>query len=198
LHSRDGIRSVLASSSRLWQLAVADEDTSPFLDGFIPPLTIGSLDDEAARQLIRQTRLPETSRPDFTDNEVERIRRQCGNHPYQIQLLCRRILDCGDLDTAIDEVAHDRAVSFFFSVDFELLGDNERSILGLLAEQPGVSLDVVQRHLEDPPDVVATSLSALYDLGFVVRGPDGRHQIASQFLRQWLSEGAPALVDDAE
>jgi DNA-binding winged helix-turn-helix (wHTH) protein len=198
LHSRDGIRSVLASSSRLWQLAETDEDTSPFLDGFTPPLSIGCLDDEAARQLIQQSQLSETSRPSFSDDAVERIRRQCGNHPYQIQLLCRRILDCGDLDTAIDKVAHDRTVSFFFSVDFELLGNNERSILGMLAEQPGVSLDVVQRHLEDPPDVVATSLSALNDLGLVVRGPDGRHEIASQFLRQWLSEGAPALVDDAE
>jgi len=81
LHSRDGIRSVLASSSRLWQLADTDEDTSPFLDGFTPPLAIGSLDDEAARQLIRQTQLPETARPGISDDEVERIRRQCGNHP---------------------------------------------------------------------------------------------------------------------
>jgi len=197
LHSRDGIRSVLASSSRLWQLAQTDEDTSPFLDGFTPPLAIGSLDDEAARQLIRQSQLPETAHPSFSDDEVERIRRQCGNHPYQIQLLCRRALDRGDLEDAIEEVAHDRAVSFFFSVDYELLGDTERSILSLLAEQPNVSLTEVQRRLGDTSDAVATSLTALHALGLVNRDPDGRHDIASQFLRRWLAEGAATPSDKA-
>jgi hypothetical protein len=198
LHSRDGIRSVLASSSRLWQLAQTDEDTSPFLDGFTPPLAIGSLDDEAARQLIRQTQLPETAHPSFSDDEVERIRHQCGNHPYQIQLLCRRALDRGDLEDAIEEVAHDRAVSFFFSVDYELLGDTERSILSLLAEQPSASLTEVQRRLGDTSDAVATSLTALHALGLVNRDPDGRQDIASQFLRRWLAEGAATPSDSAE
>jgi DNA-binding winged helix-turn-helix (wHTH) protein len=188
LHSRDGIRSVLASSSRLWQLAETDEDTSPFLDGFTPPLTIGALDDEAARQLVRQTRLPETSQPDFSDEETERIRNLCGNHPYQIQLLCRRFLDRGDLDAAIEEVAHDRAVGFFFSVDLELLGKPEKHILRFLAEKPAGSLDVVRDALHETAATAATGLSTLLDLGLISRDPDGRHDIASQFLRRWLSE----------
>ncbi len=190
LHSRDGIRSVLASSSRLWQLAETDEDTSPFLDGFTPPLSIGALDDEAARQLIRQTQLPATSRPNFSADEVERICRQCGNHPYQIQILCRRMLDCGDLDEAIEEVAHDRAVSFFFSVDYELLGDTERSILYVLAEKPEASPIAVQQQLEDSSKPVATGLAALESLGFVGRKSNGGIVIKSQFLRRWLSERA--------
>ncbi len=180
-HSRDGIRSVLASSSRLWQLAQTDEDTSPFLDGFTPPLAIGPLEDEAARQLIRQTQLPETAHPSFSDDEVEQIRRQCGNHPYQIQLLCRRTLDRGDLDEAIEEVAHDRAVSFFFSVDYELRSDTERAILWFLANKPGASLAEISSYAETSSDSVATSLSALQELGLVNRDPDGRHEIASDF-----------------
>ena len=198
LHSRDGIRSVLASSSRLWQLAETDEDTSPFLDGFTPPLSIGCLDDEAARQLIQQTQLRESSRPSFSDDEVERIRRQCGNHPYQIQLLCRRALDRGDLDEAVEDVAHDRAVSFFFSVDLELVGDTERTILRLLAEQPNASLTEISRHIQDSSDAVATSLSALHELGLVARDPDGRHEIASDFLRRWLLEGAAIPPSNAK
>ena len=190
LHSRDGIRSVLASSSRLWQLAEADEDTSPFLDGFTPPLSIGPLDDEAARQLIRQTQLAETARPNISDDEVERIRRPCGNHPYQIQLLCRRFLDRGDLDGAIEEVAHDRAVGFFFSVDFELLGGTEQTILRLLAVQPGASLTEIGSAVQNSPESVATTLSALLELGLVARDSEGRHEIASHFLRRWLAEGA--------
>ena len=197
LHSREGIRSVLASSSRLWQLAQTDEDTSPFLDGFTPPLAIGSLDGEAARQLIRQTQLPETAHPSFSDDEVEQIRRQCGNHPYQIQLLCRRALDRGDLDDAIEEVAHDRAVSFFFSVDFELLSDTERTILRFLADQTGTTLEEISSDAGDVSDSVVTNLSTLQDLGLVNRDLDGRHEIASDFLRRWLSEGAAAPSDSA-
>jgi len=195
LHSKDGIRSVLASSSRLWQLAQTDEDTSPFLDGFTPPLAISSLDDEAAHQLIRQTQLPETAHPGFSDDEVERIRRQCGNHPYQIQLLCRRALDRGNLDDAIEDVAHDRAVSFFFSVDFELRSDTERTILRFLADQTSVSLDEICREAQDSSDAAATSLSTLQDLGLVNRDPIGRYDIASQFLRRWLADGASTPSD---
>jgi DNA-binding winged helix-turn-helix (wHTH) protein len=188
LHSRDGIRSVLASSSRLWQLAETDEDTSPFLDGFTPPLTIGVLEDGPARQLIRQTRLTEASRPKIGDEEIEHIRELCGNHPYQIQLLCRRFLDCGDLDAAAEEVAHDRAVGFFFSVDLEILGEPERSILRFLATNPGASPEAVRADLEEPAGTVVTRLAALHELGFINRDSGGRHDISSHFLRRWLSE----------
>jgi len=198
LHSRDGIRSVLASSSRLWQLAETDEDTSPFLDGFTPPLTIGGLEDEAARQLIRQSRLAETSRPSMTDEDMERIRNLCGNHPYQIQLLCRRFLDCCNLDIATKEVAHDRAVSFFFSVDFELLGTTEQKILRLLAEHPSGTPAGVRKKLKLPADAAATSLSTLYELGLVSRDSDGRHDISSHFLRRWLRENTTASRTEAE
>jgi len=197
LHSRDGIRSVLASSSRLWQLAQTDEDTSPFLDGFTPPLAIGSLDDEAAQQLIRQSQLPKTAHPSFSDDEIERIRRQCGNHPYQIQLLCRRALDRGDLDDAIEEVAHDRAVSFFFSVDYELHSETERTILRFLANQPGASLEEIGSSAGDSSDALTTSLSALSELGLINRNPDGGHEIASGFLRHWLAEGGATPPSDA-
>jgi DNA-binding winged helix-turn-helix (wHTH) protein len=197
LHSRDGIRSVLASSSRLWQLAQTDQDTSPFLDGFTPPLAIGPLDDEAARQLIRQTQLPETAHPSFSDDEVERIRNQCGNHPYQIQLLCRRALDRGDLDKAIEEVARDRAVSFFFSVDYELRSDIERTILRYLGDQSGASLAEICTDTQDSSDAVAISLSALSELGLVTGDPDGRYEIASDFLCRWLAEGAPVPSESA-
>ena len=188
LHSRDGIRSVLASSSRLWQLAETDEDTSPFLDGFTPPLPIGSLDDQTARELVRQTQLPDTVRPAIGEEEVDRIRALCGNHPYQIQLLCRRVLDRGDLDRAVEEVTHDRAVSFFFSVDYELLGDDERTILTVLAERPGMSSGELEKHLGQSSESAATSLSALHELGLVVRDDEDRHEVASEFLRRWLEE----------
>jgi hypothetical protein len=186
LHSRDGIRSVLASSVRLWQLADTGEDTSPFLDGFTPPLSIGPLDDDTARQLIRQTQLSDSVQPDFSDDVVERIRSQCGNHPYQIQLLCRRYLDCGDLDRAVEEIVHDRAVGFFFAVDFELLGDTDRSILRRVADRE--PLTSMRAHPDLSSDALATGLSTLEELGFIATGSGGEYEIRSQFLSRWLTE----------
>jgi hypothetical protein len=197
LHSRDGIRSVLASSSRLWQLAKTDEDTSPFLDGFTPPLAVGRLEDGEAHELARQTQLPETAQPGFSDEEVGRICSLCGNHPYQIQLLGRRVLDTGDLDRAIEEVAHDRAVNFFFSVDYEILGDTERSILRILAERPKMTVEEVRDDFGDAADAAVSSLAALHELGLIGRDSDGRHDIASYFLRHWLAEGAAAPHESA-
>jgi DNA-binding winged helix-turn-helix (wHTH) protein len=188
LQSREGIRSVLASSSRLWRLAEAGEDTSPFLDGFTPPLYIGTLSDEEAGDLVRQSQLPGESQPVFSDSEVERIRDHCGNHPYLIQLLCRRALEHEDLDRAIEEVAADRAVSFFFAVDFELLSDPERAILLLLAKRPEVSTESVAESLGDAVDGLAGRLNALQNMGLVAVDEEGGLFQPNDFLRRWLLE----------
>ena len=191
LQSREGIRSVLGSSSRLWKLADAGEDTSPFLDGFTPPLAIGPLDADDARALILQMQLPEVSRPGFDDAEIERIRNLCGDHPYLIQMLCRHALDHGSLDDAIEEVHNDRAVAFFFSVDFDLINETERALLIQLADDSsGAS---ASRHETDaePSAEIRTSLANLVSLGLVRRDPSGRHSVGNEFLRHWLVTALP-------
>jgi DNA-binding winged helix-turn-helix (wHTH) protein len=190
MQSREGIRSVLASSNRLWLLAGTDADTSPFLDGFTPPLYLGALNDEDARALARQDKLAPGSRPGFDADTVERICRECGNHPYLIQLLCRRTLDRGDLDVAIQEVARDRAVGFFFAVDLELLDDSERAILRTLAEQPGITEREIQEVLTDCAADVPSRLSTLQNLGLVARDAADHLRVRNGFLRGWLAENA--------
>jgi DNA-binding IclR family transcriptional regulator len=183
---------VLASSSRLWQLAEAGGDTSPFLDGFTPPLYLGSLDDDEARALIRQEALPADVRPEFTDEQIERIRTSCGNHPYLIQLLCRRTLDEGDLDRAIEGVAADRAVSFFCAVDFDLLGEEERAVLRLLAAHPGASASSIASRLSERADTLPASLESLQRLGLMREHPADAFRVANEFLRRWLlTEAGP-------
>jgi DNA-binding winged helix-turn-helix (wHTH) protein len=186
MQSREGIRSVLASSGRLWQLADAKGDTSPFLDGFTPPLYLGALEDDDARALIRQESLPTDARPRFTDEQVERIRAICGNHPYLIQLLCRRALDEDNLDRAIESVAADRAVSYFCAVDFDQLGDDERAILRVLAELLDASASSITERLPEIEERVTVGLASLQALGMVRQDEVDSYRVANEFLRRWL------------
>jgi DNA-binding winged helix-turn-helix (wHTH) protein len=187
MQSREGVRSVLASSSRLWQLAEEGGDTSPFLDGFTPPLYLGALTDEEARELIRQTGLPTASQPEFSDLDVERIRSSCGNHPYLMQLVCRRAVDLGDLEGAIEQVSTDRSVGFFFSVDFELLSVTDRAVLRLLAERSELSHDTLRDELAEHA-ALAASLDVLLRLGLIGERSGGGFHITNEFFRRWLRE----------
>jgi hypothetical protein len=188
MQSREAVRSVLASSSRLWQLADSAGDTSPFLDGFTPPLYVGALTDDEARALIRQSQLPAASRPGFSDEDVELIRHGCGNHPYLIQLLSRRAADCGDYHEAFEELASDRTVGFFFAVDYELFNDAERAILGMLAEQPTVSAGSIRERLIDHEAALPASLNALQRLGLVRESQAGEMLLANALFRRWLAD----------
>ncbi len=186
LQSREDIRSVLASSIRLWALAEQKQDTSPFLHGFTPPVYIDILADDEARSLIRQAQLGAEARPGFDEGAVELIRDRCGNHPYLIQLLCQRYLELGDLDEAFEQVATDSMVSFFFSVDFELLTPNERKIIIQVAERSAASSKTIGLDLPlDSPSLVG-SLHRLEHLGFIRRNEDRRFYLVNYFFRRWL------------
>jgi hypothetical protein len=187
MQSREGIRSVLASSPRLWQLADTGADTSPFLDGFTPPIVLGCLGDEEARDLVLQTGLPTGSRPGFADEIAERIRDTCGNHPYVIQLLCRRALEHDDLGDAIDGIAADPSLDFFFDVDYQLLDDSGRRILRSLAERQSATPDSLVEALPDLGTPVTTTLRGLQGFGLVRRHRDGGLQVANEFFRRWLA-----------
>jgi DNA-binding winged helix-turn-helix (wHTH) protein len=191
LQSREGIRSVLASSNRLWRLADATEDTSPFLDGFTPPLTIGPLEPADARSLVLQERLAATSRPAFGEEDVGRICDLCGNHPYLIQMLCRHALQSGDVEAAVDTMHHDRAVAFFFSVDFELLNDNERLVLRHLASNPWATAESIATEPCEPSVVAGASLANLHQLGLVRKDASERFAVGNAFLRRWIEALQP-------
>ena len=186
LQSHDDIRSVLASTIRLWKLAEQKEDTSPFLHGFAPPLYIHTLTDEDARALIRQNQL-QNAAPRFEDETVERIRSRCDNHPYLIQLVCKRYLEMGDLEEALEQVASDRMVSFFFSVDFEMLSENDRDIIHVLAAHSAATSNSIHESLSITSDLTKDSLHRLENLGFIRRDEERRFFLANYFFRHWLN-----------
>ena len=129
------------------------------------------LTDEEARDLVCQRQL-QSEAPRFEDEIVERIRSHCDNHPYLIQLVCKRYLETGRVcRSAIDQVAADRMVSFFFSVDFDMLPDHDRDIIHVLAEQTAASSDSIHESLSVDEDVTRESLLRLQNLGFIRRDP---------------------------
>lgn len=196
MQSSEGIRSVLASSIRLWALAEQRDDTSPFLHGFTPPLYIQTLGDDEARSLIRQSQLPADSRPAFDDISVELIRERCDNHPYLIQLVCKRCLELGNLEDACEEVGTDRMVSYFFSIDFEMLSDVERDVIHVIAKQTAATSKSIQRDLDQSSGALSGGslsggLHRLEHLGFIRRDDQRRFVLANYFFRRWLDEVPP-------
>jgi hypothetical protein len=191
MQASEDVRSVLASTIRLWALTEQRADTSPFLHGFAPPVYIRTMSDEGARALIRQTHLPAELRPEFDDEQVETIRRHCDSHPYLLQLVGKRLLESGDLDRAIEEVAADQMVAYFFSVDFEMLSPIEQQILRTVAHDTPAASDTIEGRLALDAPTLRTSLQNLHNLGFVRRDAEQRVVLANYFFRRWLTDLAP-------
>ena len=147
--AHEGIRTVLASTIRLWNLADTEGSTGLFLNGFTPPLPVRSLEDRAARDLIRQVKLPIEARPTVDDQTVEAIRLRCNNHPYLLQLVSERLLELGDLEAAVEAIATDPMVSFFFDADLAMLGENERRIIQVILEQDEATTDAIRAKLRE-------------------------------------------------
>jgi len=188
MQSNDDTRSVLASTIRLWALTEQKEETSSFLQGFTPPLYIERFSDEEARSLIEQSHLGPEDRPRFTDEAIEAIRDHCDNHPYLVQLVCKRYLETGGLEDAIDQVATDRMVSYFFSVDFEMLAEKEREIIQIIARQPAAASSSIREELSLGPDALEGTLRRLENLGFIRKNSERRFVLANYFFRRWLQE----------
>jgi tRNA A-37 threonylcarbamoyl transferase component Bud32 len=185
LQAEEDIRSVLASTIRLWTLAEQPADTSPFLSGFTPPLYINRLEDDEARDLIVQANMGH-GLLDFSEQAVETIRSRCDNHPYLIQLVCKRTLELDDLEEALEQVGSDQMVSYFFSADFEMLSRLERRILRIISEQSSAASISIQDRFSLDADSAASSLQRLSDLGFIRRAGQNRFILANEFFRRWM------------
>jgi hypothetical protein len=189
MQSTEDIRSVLASTKRLWALAdEVTEDTSPFLHGFTPPLYIHALSDEEATELIQQANLPSESRPRIDDEVTEIIRSHCDNHPYLIQLVSKRFLELGDVEESVEQVATDPMVSYFFSVDFDMLADSEKRIIRMIAERDESTSASIQEDLPMENDKLSGILHGLQHLGYIRRNEQRRYVLVNYFFRRWFKE----------
>ena len=174
LLAHDGVRTVLASGPRLWDLATGSA-TSPFLDGFLPPLYLGALGPEDARSLIRQTQASGATRPDLAEAEVDAVCRWGGGHPFLLQLLSKRVIEHGDVDRAVAVVTGDRSVTSLFAVDLDLLDEEQRSVLQAISQNIG-----------GPVDTDSPTVRELILLGLVEADDEEGLRVALPFLRDWL------------
>jgi hypothetical protein len=188
MQSQEGVRSVLMSSVRLCELAEQRDDTSPFLHGFSPPLYISRLSGEEALELVRQDNSSVESRPEIEDQNATEICRRCDNHPYLIQLVCKSLLETGDLEEACRQVASDRMISYFFSVDFEMLSATEKTVLRLIAEQGAATDESIHAVMRADTADRDDALQRLEKLGFLGRDEEHHYVLPSPFFRRWLEE----------
>ena len=194
LQSHDEIRSVLASTIRLWALAEQTGDTSSFLRAFTPPLYLRTLRQNEARALIAQTQLAIDSRRHIADEISSRIRDYCGDHPYLLQMMCKRYLEVGDVDAVYDELAGDGSVASLFLSDLETLSATDVSIVETLSEGSPADQAGLEKELALDASVVGPSLSLLESLGFVRKDKGRRFTLRSPLLGRWLQERSRSSI----
>jgi hypothetical protein len=177
------VRSVLTATRRLAQIDErTDFATSPFLQGFIPPLYLSPLAPDEARELLARGR--------FSDDENARIQERTANHPFLLQLIASRLFESKDLAATLDHVAADEMVSNFFSVDFQTLEPRERSLLELAAaREDGLSLEELARAASLPKDTLESLLLGLTLMGYLSLDK-GRYRIGNWFFERWLKRVA--------
>ena len=193
LQSGEDMRSVLASSIRLWAMAEQKDEASALLQGFIPPVYLQVLLEEEARALVSQAQLPSEARPPIDVDTAERILETSGGHPYLLQLLGQRLLELGGVEEALEQITTDSRVSALFSSDFDSLSEPDQAILGALGEQTTAEPGWLQARLSLDADVLKGSLVRLERLGLVHR--DDRHGFAlgNHLLRRWVAARRPRM-----
>jgi len=206
MQSQDGIRTVLTSSIRLCALSEQRGDTSPFLHGFSPPLYISGMSAGDALALVRQDALSSDLRPAISNEDAVEICRLCDRHPYLTQLVCKRFIETGDLEEACRQVASDRMINYFFSVDFDMLSATEKSVLRLIGEQGTATDESIHAVMKGDTADRDDALQRLENLGFIGRDSDRNYELPSPFFLRWLEDlpvtqlpqqtQSPSLLED--
>ena len=172
------VRTVFTSTRRLARIDErTDFATSPFLQGFIPPLYLCPLEDDEARLLL--------ARGSFSEDDSQRIRERTGNHPFLLQLVASRLFESRDLSATLEQVAADEMVANFFSVDFQTLEEHERALLEEVAREGGLSRRALAQALSRTEEALEPQLFGLVRMGYLSE-TDGALRLGNWFFERWL------------
>jgi hypothetical protein len=178
------VRAVLTSTKRLVRIDErTDFDTSPFLQGFTPPLYLTPLAPDETRALL--------ARGKFSADEVNLIIERTACHPFLVQLIASRLFESHDLAATLDQVADDEMVSNFFSVDFQTLDGDERRVLEEVSREGSRSRLEVAPALGGNEETVAPVVYALEKMGYLSSEGD-RYRVGNWFFDRWLRRAAVA------
>jgi len=172
------VRTVI-TATRL--LARVDEEapmpTSPFLQGFIPPVYLTPLSVEEGRALL--------ARGGFAAEDVELVLQRTACHPFLAQLLASRLFESHDLAATLDQLAADEMVANYFAVDFSTLEETERALLAEVAREGTLSSRALATTLGRSEEALAAPLYGLSMLGHLRRDGDG-FRLGNWFFERWL------------
>jgi len=183
------VRTVFISSKRLAKVDErTDFATSPFLQGFIPPLYLTPFADGEARALL--------ARGQFREDEMTTIIERTASHPFLLQLIASRLFESRDLGGTLDQVAVDEMVANFFSVDFQTLETEERAILDAVARDGGRTRGELARSLGLSEEALEADLFSLEMLGYLAQDGDA-YRVGNWFFERWLRRVAAERRDEA-
>ena len=183
------VRTVLTSTKRLARVDErTDFATSPFMQGFIPPLYLTPLADDEARALLTRGR--------FAPDETALIMERTANHPFLIQLIASRLFENRDLTATLDQVAADEMVSNFFSVDFQTLEADERSILEAVARGAARDAGALAQAVGRTPESVEPLIFGLRMMGYLAGDGHG-YRLGNWFFERWLKRVDTTRADAA-
>jgi hypothetical protein len=178
------IRTVITATRLLARIdEAAPLATSPFLQGFTPPVYLTPLAPAECRALL--------VRGSFSSGETEAIIERTAAHPFLVQLLASRLFESRDLAATLDQLGADEMVANFFSVDFQTLDELERALLAEVAREGTRSGPELTQALGRDEEALAVPLHALSMLGYLLR-ENARYRIGNWFFERWLRRTAAA------
>lgn len=173
-------------------LARIDEDvplpTSPFLQGFIPPVYLTPLAPDEGRTLL--------ARGGFSPGDVEVVLERTAAHPFLLQLLASRLFESRDLAATLEQLAADEMIANYFAVDFTTLAEGERALLSEVAREGRRTRAELARALGRGEDDVEALLYGLTMLGYLAREGDG-WRLGNWLFERWLRRRVAAAARPA-
>ncbi len=172
------IRAVLTATRTLARLDdEAHLATSPFLQGFIPPVYLTPLSPEECRPLL--------ARGGFAQEDVETIIERTACHPFLVQLLASRLFEGRDLAATLEQLGADEMVANFFAVDFQTLAEAEQALLSELAQEGARTPRELAAATGQSEDAIEVALYGLTMLGYVAREGE-TCRLANWLFELWM------------
>jgi fermentation-respiration switch protein FrsA (DUF1100 family) len=179
------VRAVVTATRLLGRI---DEDvplpTSPFLQGFIPPLYLTPLAPDEGRALL--------ARGGFPPQDVELVLERTAAHPFLLQLLASRLFESRDLAATLEQLAADEMIANYFAVDFATLAEAERALLSEVAREGKRTRAELVRTFGRGEDDVEALLYGLTMLGYLARDGDG-WRLGNWLFERWLRRRVAAV-----